>query len=198
MPARDRSRIEPLLLDLARNYRWGWHRPTRILMDQVRRIARVDPAVHPLRALEGLDESAWATLLADPGRVDAIEAAHSSLTAALADAPPRVTAYFSPEFGINETLPQYSGGLGILAGDHLKAASDANLPLVGIGLFYREGFFRQVVTDGRQTERDGHYTNFAGVVTGFARCFAKKPGVADAQSLFEAVFSASAHLAGAR
>lgn len=153
MPARDRSRIEPLLLDLARNYRWGWHRPTRTLMDQVRRIARVDPTVHPLRALEGLDESAWATLLADPGRVDAIEAAHRSLTAALADAPPRVTAYFSPEFGINETLPQYSGGLGILAGDHLKAASDANLPLVGIGLFYREGFFRQVVTDGRQTER---------------------------------------------
>ena len=49
-----------------------------------------------------------------------------------------------------------------------------------------------------QTEREGHYTNFAGVVTGFARCFAKKSSVADAQSLFEAIFSASAHLAGAR
>ena len=64
----------------------------------------------------------------------------------------RTIAYFSPEFGVSETLPQYSGGLGILAGDHLKAASDLAVPLVGVGLFYNEGFFRQLVTEGHQQE----------------------------------------------
>ena len=59
---------------------------------------------------------------------------------------PGAIAYFSPEFGLSEALPQYSGGLGILAGDHLKAASDLGVPIVGIGLFYRNGYFRQLLT----------------------------------------------------
>ena len=64
-----------------------------------------------------------------------------------------LVAYFSMEFGISADLPIYSGGLGVLAGDHLKAASDLGLPLVGVGLFYRGGYFTQGVnTDGRQTE----------------------------------------------
>ena len=68
--------------------------------------------------------------------------------------PLRSVAYFSPEFGIAEALPQYSGGLGVLAGDHLKAASDLGVPLVGIGLFYRHGYFRQSLSaDGWQQER---------------------------------------------
>ncbi len=153
MSAHDRQRVEPLLLDLARNYRWGWHKPTRRLVDQIRTLAGTDPNAHPLVALAALDDAAWAALGDDAATVAAIEQAHASLNAALATAPPRVTAYFSPEFGINESLPQYSGGLGILAGDHLKAASDENLPLLGVGLFYREGFFLQSVVDGRQTER---------------------------------------------
>src|SRR5690606_1849897 len=67
--------------------------------------------------------------------------------------PLRSVAYFSPEFGIAEALPQYSGGLGVLAGDHLKAASDLGLPLVGIGLMYRHGYFRQSLSgDGWQEE----------------------------------------------
>ena len=56
-------------------------------------------------------------------------------------------AYFSMEFGLHESVPLYSGGLGILAGDHLKAASDLKLPLAGIGLFYRQGYFRQFLND---------------------------------------------------
>lgn len=64
-------------------------------------------------------------------------------------------AYFSMEFGVSEVLPNYSGGLGILAGDHLKAASDLGLPLIGVGLLYRSGYFRQSLTaDGWQVE---HY-----------------------------------------
>ena len=61
--------------------------------------------------------------------------------------------YFSPEFGIAAALPQYSGGLGVLAGDHLKAANDLGLPLTGIGLFYRHGYFRQEL-DGRGWQQE--------------------------------------------
>jgi glycogen phosphorylase len=64
------------------------------------------------------------------------------------------TGYFSAEFGINESIPVYSGGLGLLAGDHLKSASDLGLPLTGVGLMYREGYFRQYLNvDGWQQER---------------------------------------------
>jgi starch phosphorylase len=65
-----------------------------------------------------------------------------------------VVAYFSAEFGLDESLPVYSGGLGVLAGDHLKAASELGVPLVGIGLFYRRGYFRQRLdANDRQVER---------------------------------------------
>ncbi len=66
---------------------------------------------------------------------------------------PRPVAYFSAEFGLHESFPIYSGGLGILAGDHIKSASDLGIPLVGVGLFYGQGYFRQVLdTDGWQRE----------------------------------------------
>src|SRR6204780_4349529 len=56
---------------------------------------------------------------------------------------PRPVAYFSAEFGLHESVPEYSGGLGVLAGDHIKSASDLGIPLIGIGLFYGQGYFRQ-------------------------------------------------------
>ena len=62
--------------------------------------------------------------------------------------PPAAIAYFSPEYGITEALPQYSGGLGILAGDHLKAGSDLGVPLIGVGLLYRHGYFTQSLSPG--------------------------------------------------
>jgi starch phosphorylase len=68
--------------------------------------------------------------------------------------PAPTIAYFSAEFGLHESVPVYSGGLGVLSGDHLKSASDLGLPLVGVGLMYREGYFRQYLTvDGWQQER---------------------------------------------
>ena len=70
-----------------------------------------------------------------------------------AEAPAGI-AYFSPEYGIAAALPQYSGGLGILAGDHLKTASDLGVPIIAIGLFYRSGYFKQSLSrDGWQQER---------------------------------------------
>lgn len=69
------------------------------------------------------------------------------------DYPKGVAAYFCTEYGITESLPNYSGGLGILAGDHLKSASDLGLPLVAVGLLYQEGYFRQYLNaDGWQQE----------------------------------------------
>ena len=79
---------------------------------------------------------------------------------------PHPVAYFSAEFGLHESLPVYSGGLGVLAGDHIKSASDLDIPLVGIGLFYGQGYFRQrldlggwqreeYLEDRRQPDADG-------------------------------------------
>jgi len=56
---------------------------------------------------------------------------------------PRPVAYFSAEFGLHVSIPEYSGGLGVLAGDHIKSASDLGIPLIGVGLFYSQGYFRQ-------------------------------------------------------
>jgi|HubBroStandDraft_6_1064221.scaffolds.fasta_scaffold63879_2 glycogen phosphorylase len=93
--------------------------------------ARVDSAYRELREYLGATRT-WASQNAGPLRV-------------------RPVAYFSAEFGIHESLPIYSGGLGVLAGDHLKSASDLGLPLVAVGLFYRESYFRQRIgRDGWQ------------------------------------------------
>ena len=68
----------------------------------------------------------------------------------------RPVAYFSAEFGLHESMPIYSGGLGILAGDHLKSASDLGIPLVGVGLFYDQGYFRQRLDDNLLAARGVH------------------------------------------
>jgi starch phosphorylase len=80
----------------------------------------------------------------------------------------RSVAYFSPEFGIAESMPQYSGGLGVLAGDHLKSSSGLGLPLVGVGLFYRRGYFHQgLAVDGWQRERNA---DLDADLIGLSRC----------------------------
>ncbi|MBI1917043.1 MAG: alpha-glucan family phosphorylase [Planctomycetes bacterium] len=81
-------------------------------------------------------------------------AAHAPARQPVVLSPTQYIAHFSAEFGLNESIPVYSGGLGVLAGDHLKAASDLGIPLVGVGLMYREGYFRQYLNiDGWQQER---------------------------------------------
>ena len=151
--------------ELAHNLRWSWHAPTRALF------AGIDPAlwrgVHgdPVALLGALGPERLAALAADAEFVGRVGAAtgdlHSYLSeprwyqgADTADDPlPRAIAYFSPEFGITSVLPQYSGGLGILAGDHLKSASDLGVPIVGVGLLYGAGYFNQSLTrDGWQVE----------------------------------------------
>ena len=150
------------LEEIAGNLRWSWHEPTKELF------ARISPELwqevehDPIALLGSVDPQRLAELAADPGYVEWAHHIRDDLRAyvhdprwyqSLGEGAPASIAYFSPEFGITSALPQYSGGLGILAGDHLKAASDLGVPLVAAGLFYRSGYFSQAITpDGWQLE----------------------------------------------
>ena len=158
---------EPLaaLLGLMLNLRWSWHAPTADLF------ASIDPDAwqaangDPIAMLSALPPERIAALAADPDFLGRLAEAGQGLRhymsvprwyadAGVAQAGPAAVAYFSPEYGITAALPQYSGGLGILAGDHLKSASDLGVPLIGVGLLYRHGYFTQSLSaDGWQAER---------------------------------------------
>ena len=153
--------LEPLA-ELSLNLRWSWHPPTREVFEAL------DPALwhavgeDPVRMLGEVSAARLAELAADQGFVDWVHGTHGDLRHYLGrdhwfqqhgGPQPRGVGYFSPEFGVAAALPQYSGGLGILAGDHLKAASDLGVPLIGVGLFYRAGYFRQTLShEGWQQE----------------------------------------------
>jgi starch phosphorylase len=151
------------LEDLAMNLRWSWDVQTRDLFRWVDPDGW-DATVHdPVRLLGLVPRDRLDALVEDPGFMRFLGEVREELQRyidgdrwfqARDGSPLRSVAYFSPEFGIAEALPQYSGGLGVLAGDHLKAASDLGVPLVGIGLFYRHGYFRQSLSAaGWQEER---------------------------------------------
>ncbi|HPD14673.1 MAG TPA: alpha-glucan family phosphorylase [Planctomycetota bacterium] len=156
---------EPLsgLAELANNFWWGWNSEVFSLF------RRMDPDLwertnhNPVQLLAEATQERLAELAADPSYVAAVRRQTTLLREYLAaptwfaQAHPELKgariAYFSFEFGINQCLPIYSGGLGVLAGDHVKSASDLGLPLVGVGLLYREGYFRQRLgADGWQKE----------------------------------------------
>ncbi|MGW1286443.1 glycosyltransferase family 1 protein [Streptomyces sp. NPDC002586] len=157
---------EPLrpLSDLARNLRWSWHAETRDLFQSVDPEAWTAAGADPVRILGRVRPARLAELAGDRRFLRRLTAVADDLDDYLtgdrwyqtqAGGLPAAVAYFSPEFGITAALPQYSGGLGILAGDHLKAASDLGVPLIGVGLLYRHGYFRQTLSrDGWQQE---HY-----------------------------------------
>lgn len=113
---------------------------------------------NPLVLLDELDDRALERAVARaPGALDAVERRFDAYMAAKDTWASREMAgfggsvcYFSMEFALHESLPIYSGGLGVLAGDHLKSASDLGVPLVGVGLLYREGYFKQVIANNRQ------------------------------------------------
>ncbi|OBJ05156.1 alpha-glucan family phosphorylase [Mycobacterium sp. 1465703.0] len=150
---------------LSTNLRWSWDKPTQDLF------ATIDPDLwercgsDPVALLGAVKPARLDELAADEtflGRLDELAAdLNDYLNRPLwyqqqreqGVEMPAAIAYFSMEFGIAEVLPNYSGGLGILAGDHLKSASDLGLPLIAVGLYYRSGYFRQSLTaDGWQNE----------------------------------------------
>lgn len=142
--------IRSWLVRIAGNYRWTWTTSTR---EMFARLPNADPTLHPARLVAGLSEDDLATIAGDGDLIAWIQAEAEALDTLLADTPTPRVAYCSPEFGLSALLPQYAGGLGVLAGDHLKSASDLGTPLASVGLFYGEGVFRQEIEDGRQTER---------------------------------------------
>lgn len=157
------DRLHPLQ-KLAYNLWWCWN------ADAVALFRRINPDLFealdhsPIRLLGAIEQKRFEQLEDDDGFLAHMDRVAASLEHYLraptwfqeafpGDAETQV-AYFSAEFGIHESVPVYSGGLGVLAGDHLKSASDLGLPLVGVSLMYREGYFRQYLNvDGWQQER---------------------------------------------
>ncbi len=151
------------LNELAHNIWWMWHPDGVELFRRLDRKLWDDVYHNPVKMLGGIDQEKLAAAaqdegyLAHLGRVYMMFKAHLSekgwYQKAHAEQSKLLVAYFSAEFGLHESLPIYSGGLGILAGDHLKSASEIGLPLVAVGLLYRQGYFQQYLSaDGWQQE----------------------------------------------
>jgi glycogen phosphorylase len=152
--------LQPLAV-LAQNLRWVWDVPSRELFRWAGGDLLDEVEGNPVALLGRLRSERLSELAADGAFLAQLEAVHADLQRYLTaprwaqslESSPRI-AYFSPEFGITGVMQTYSGGLGILAGDHLKAASDLGLDLAGVGLLYRHGYFRQHLNaDGWQQER---------------------------------------------
>jgi starch phosphorylase len=155
---------------LIRNMRWTWHPPTQDLFAQIDPKAWVELGRDPLKLLGAVPVHRLDELAADQEFLERMNSLAADLDQYLA-APgwyaqrreavgspagasyPNAVAYFSMEFGLSDVLPNFSGGLGVLAGDHLKSASDLGVPMIGVGLFYRFGYFSQTLSpEGWQQE----------------------------------------------
>jgi starch phosphorylase len=150
-----------VLADLALDLRWTWSHDADHLW------RALDPqtweaTANPWLILQNVPRARLAAVAADPSfrrdldRIVAVRQAYlerpPALDGGVGDLG-RPVAYFSLEFGIGEAIPLYAGGLGVLAGDHLKAASDLGVPMVAVGLLYQEGYFRQTFdASGKQEE----------------------------------------------
>ena len=145
--------------ELAYNILWAGSRSIRALF------RRLDPALwrecgyNPVLMLGRVSQATLERAAADPRYLALYQLACERFDAHMQEAARRapdgkLIAYFSAEYGLTECLPVYSGGLGVLSGDHLKSSSDLDLPLVGVGLLYQQGYFRQFLNpDGWQQER---------------------------------------------
>jgi len=147
---------------LSRNLFWTWNTNTAALFERLSPELWEETNHNPVSLLQRIDPGILERAASDPGLLDHLAHCRETFERYLSREPlhliPGVSpaepvAYFSLEFALTESLPNYSGGLGVLAGDHLKAASDLGLPLVGVGLLYGEGYFRQSLgADGWQHE----------------------------------------------
>jgi glycogen phosphorylase len=152
------------LREVAYNYWWGWNADAFNIFRHIAADLWTRCGHNPIKFLSQVSQERLKELTRDEGFMYHLNRVSQKLNAYLerktwfqnrwqGEQSFRI-AYFSAEFGINEGLPVYSGGLGVLAGDHLKSASDLGVPLVGIGLAYHKGYFRQYLTqDGWQQER---------------------------------------------
>lgn len=149
------AELQPLS-NLAMNLRWSWHTPAQELFRWADADRWEEAGGNPVAMLSRLSPARVETLTRDAAFLSTLGEVHAELQRYLSQprwaqsqdpVPPRV-AYFSPEFGLTHVMQTYSGGLGVLAGDHLKAASDLGLDMVGVGLLYRRGYFQQHLDAG--------------------------------------------------
>lgn len=157
------------LRELAYNFRWTWDHDTQALFREVDRELWEELEHNPVELINRLAPQRQQHLVEDEVFLAKLDVCRKNLEEYIeattwfdrtfpAERENCRVAYFCAEFGLNECLPIYSGGLGVLAGDHLKAASDLGIPLVGVGLLYSRGYFRQFLTpDGWQQE---HYPRY--------------------------------------
>ncbi len=151
------------LAEMATNLWWTWNYDAAELFRRLDRTLWDKYNHNPVKMLGRLTQEQLNDVAGDAGYIAQLERVYESFKAQFAtpgwfgaahakDADTRI-AYFSAEFGLHESLPIYSGGLGVLAGDHLKSASELCLPLTGVGLLYRQGYFQQYLSgDGWQQE----------------------------------------------
>ncbi|MDQ6744205.1 MAG: DUF3417 domain-containing protein, partial [Candidatus Dormibacteraeota bacterium] len=151
---KERGNVLDLLKELAFDLTWSWEPRIQAAFEALDPDLWEESGHNPVVVLSRLGEEGVARSLERPETMAAVDLAEKALRehrdrrpADLDAGAPLLTAYFSLEFGLTEALPIYSGGLGVLAGDHLKAASDLGLPLVGVGLLYRQGFGRQRINE---------------------------------------------------
>ncbi len=149
------------LADLADNLWWSWHPPARNLFKAVSYPLWKSTRHNPVRMLQSINPQRLEVLAQDPSFLSQYDRVVDAFDTDLAnghlwfrDEYPELRqpmAYFSAEFGLHGSLPIYSGGLGVLSGDHCKEASDLGLPFVGVGFIYPQGYFRQrIPPDGWQ------------------------------------------------
>lgn len=152
------------LRELALNLRWTWDRETRALFRDIAPLLWEQIEDNPWLVLSVTAPARLEELAADAAFTARIERAHAGLQSYLAerswfprthpDESEALTAYFTAECGLTECLPLYAGGLGILSGDHLKAASALGVPLAGVSLLYQQGYSRQALdASGWQLDR---------------------------------------------
>ena len=152
---------EPLkALDrISQNFYWSWHPEGVKLVRELDSDLWIDVEQNPRQLLKNVGEFRLWQKAADDDYLRSLDSFAERFDRYLEEAidvrtVESNTAYFCAEYGVHNSLPNYSGGLGILAGDHLKSASDLNIPLVAVGLLYRYGYFRQRIShDGWQEER---------------------------------------------
>ncbi len=150
------------LKELAYNYWWCWNSDARELFKRVDRTLWEDVKHNPVQMINKLPQEKVKELSEQTDFTSFLNYVHTKFIKymddktwydSLEEPTGGSIVYFSPEFGINESFPNYSGGLGVLSGDHLKSASDLGLPMIGMGLLYQQGYFRQHLTQsGWQNE----------------------------------------------
>ena len=146
------------MTELAYNILWSWEPLQRALFRRLDPTLWRDCGYNAVLMLGRVSQAALDKAAADARYLALYKLACETFDAHVKKAPPpadgKLIAYFSAEYGLTECLPVYSGGLGVLSGDHLKSSSDQDYPLVGVGLLYQQGYFRQFLNpDGWQQER---------------------------------------------